>query len=116
MKSLQGLSVLILEDELIISMALEDGLIDAGASVLNASTLEKAVEIIRSSRTIDAAILDVNIHGRPSYEVAQLLEERGIRFVFASGYGETAAPPELGHISVFAKPYDVQAIARELTS
>ena len=27
-----------------------------------------------------------------------LLEERGIRFVFASGYGETAAPPELGQV------------------
>jgi CheY-like chemotaxis protein len=114
--SLHGLSILVLEDEAIIAMALEDSLMAAGAEPLSVSTIEQAFEMIRSGPSIDAAILDVNIHGRSSYDVARLLEERDIRFVFASGYGQTAAPPDLAHILVFTKPYDVQAIGSALTA
>ncbi|MFN3511016.1 response regulator [Tsuneonella troitsensis] len=114
MTGLDGLSILVVEDEVIIAMALEDGLIAAGADPVSASTIEQANEIIHSGRRIDAAILDVNVHGRNSYEIASLLEERGIRFVFASGYGNTAAPPELAHVRVFTKPYDVNAIGAAL--
>lgn len=114
MTGLEGLCILVVEDEVIIAMALEDGLMAAGADPVSASTIEQAHEIILSGRHIDAAILDVNVHGRLSYDVARLLEERGIRFVFASGYGHTAAPAELAHVSVFTKPYDVNAIGKAL--
>ena len=114
MTSLAGMSVLVVEDEVIIAMALEDGLQAAGATPLSAGTIEQAKEIILSGQHIDAAILDVNVHGQLSFGVARLLEERGIRFVFASGYGHTAAPAELAHVSVFTKPYDVNAIGKAL--
>lgn len=116
MTGLTGYSILVVEDEVIIAMALEDQLMESGAFPVTASTLEQARDIIHSSQPIHAAILDVNVHGRTSYDIARLLEDRGIRFVFASGYGDSAAPPELAHVRVFTKPYDIDAISRVLSA
>ena len=37
---------------------------------------------------IDAAILDVNLAGRPSFPVADLLTGHGVPVIFATGYGD----------------------------
>ena len=38
--------------------------------------------------SIDAAVLDVNLSGRPSFPVADILAGQGVAVVFASGYGD----------------------------
>ncbi|HYE50011.1 MAG TPA: two-component system response regulator protein-glutamate methylesterase, partial [Azospirillaceae bacterium] len=35
---------------------------------------------------IDAAVLDVNLRGRTVYAVAEVLTERGVPFLFTTGY------------------------------
>ena len=39
---------------------------------------------------IDLALLDVNVAGEKVFPVAYALEERGIPFLFVTGYGQAA--------------------------
>jgi hypothetical protein len=63
------------------------------------------------------AILDVNLNGRPSFPLADLLADRGITFVFASGYSHLDGLPERWRsVPLVNKPYSraelVAAIAQ----
>ena len=79
--------VLVVEDEMMISMLLEDMLGELGYETVGpASRLESALDMARDA-DVQAAILDVNLHGRPTWPVAEILRERGIPFMFATGYG-----------------------------
>ncbi|HEY0034302.1 MAG TPA: response regulator [Devosia sp.] len=97
--------MLLVEDEAIIAFALEDMLGELGCEIVGpALRLDDAVQLAADA-TIDAAILDVNLNGLRSYPVAEILERRGVRFIFATGYDReglewTGSPAEL-----IAKPY-----------
>jgi DNA-binding response OmpR family regulator len=79
--------ILVVEDEILVAMFLEDLLIGMGHEVVGpASRLATAMEYARDS-AIDFAVLDVNLAGETSFPVAELLRERGVPFVFATGYG-----------------------------
>jgi len=111
--SLAGLTVLLLEDEPIIAMSLEDQLDQAGAMPMVASSIESAEGMLIDHR-FDAAILDINVRGEKSYPVARSLAERGVPFVFASGYGDTLHPDEFASVPTVTKPYDLATIERAL--
>lgn len=111
--SLEDALLLLLEDEPIIAMALEDMLSEAGAQVAVANSLDEAWQRIEGNR-IDAAVLDVNIHGEKSYPVARALLDAGIPFIFASGYGN-AHPAEFASVPTVNKPYDLAQIAAALS-
>ena len=84
---LRGLRVLIVEDEALIASFIEDFLIDLGCDVVGpAMRMKEAVDLAREA-AIDGATLDVNIVGEKIYPVADILTERGIPFVFMTGYG-----------------------------
>ena len=81
------LRILIVEDEMLVAMNVEDMLLDLGHEVAGiASRLAPALQLAGDA-DIDAAILDVNLAGEPSFPVAELLDRRGIPFLFATGYG-----------------------------
>ena len=109
-------NVLVLEDEPIIGFALEDMLIDLGYSaVLVATRLDEAKGYIEAAQ-VDAAILDVNIHGQRSYPIADLLCERRLPYIFASGYGDTEHPERHRLAPTVTKPYSTQDIQAALES
>ncbi len=95
-------------------MAIEDAMLEAGITPVIAGTLERAEALIAGSR-FDAAVLDVNIHGRQSYDVAALLRESGVPFVFASGYGGSTHPRQFDDVPTVGKPYEIAAIAEALS-
>jgi len=107
-----GLRVLIVEDSLLLSLELEQGLIDAGAEVVGcAAEVDEAMGML--SRSFDAAVLDANLNGEAVTPVATALAARGTPFVFATGYADKAAP--LGFDApIVRKPYNVRQIARAL--
>lgn len=112
--ALEGRTILILEDELIIAFALEDLLTGMGATVVLASTLEEADERLADT-AISLAVLDVNVHGRKSYGFAETLAARGVPLIFATGYGNAEHPPQFAAFRTLTKPYNrhqlTQAIA-----
>ncbi|WP_164549365.1 response regulator [Tsuneonella rigui] len=111
--TLAGLKILVVEDEPIIAMVLEELLEDERAIPTVASSLEQADDALVHA-TFDAAILDINVHGQKSYSIAAVLLQRGVPFVFASGYGDTLNPDEFAHVPTVTKPYDLPTITRAL--
>lgn len=113
---LEDKHVLVLEDEPIIGFALEDMLLSMGCpTVLMATRLAEAREII-GARRVDAAILDVNIHGERSYPVADLLAACKLPYIFASGYGDTEHPQQHRSVPTITKPYSSNEIRTALRS
>jgi DNA-binding LytR/AlgR family response regulator len=86
MGALDGLSVLLLEDEFLIALEAEDMLTRMGAARIEiAQDLEAAGRLLAENH-FDVAMLDVNVNGRTSLELAAELKQRGTPVLFATGY------------------------------
>jgi CheY-like chemotaxis protein len=111
---LLGKRILLVEDEPAVAMMVEDMLADLGCEAVGpALRLEEAVELARTA-ALDAAILDVNMGGRDSADVAEALARRAIPFVFATGYGRSGVPGEWAGGIVLQKPYTQAELAEAL--
>ncbi len=110
-----GHRFLLVEDEPIIGFALEDMITQEGALTAFAATEETATRLLNEEE-FDGAVLDVNLHGRQSYDLARAILERGIRLVFATGYGDKAHPDDLAEVPTIPKPYTMEAIANAFGS
>jgi light-regulated signal transduction histidine kinase (bacteriophytochrome) len=111
---LKGLNVLLVEDNMIIAMDGEDALRDLGAEVVTAASVGRAHEAIAIS-TVDLAVLDFNLGHETSLPVADLLAERGIPFLFATGYGDgLELPQRFDHVTLLKKPYSGATLAEAL--
>ncbi|GAA3267429.1 hypothetical protein GCM10020258_37660 [Sphingomonas yabuuchiae] len=86
-RTLSGCHILVAEDEFLIADDLRIELGEADAVVVGpVGTLREALEMARSERRIDGAILDVNLGGDLAYPVADILIERRIPLIFTTGY------------------------------
>jgi|JI10StandDraft_1071094.scaffolds.fasta_scaffold227460_2 CheY-like chemotaxis protein len=85
---LDGMRVLVLEDEALVAMLLEDMLADLGCSTVGPfAELGDATAFVETEpRGMDAAIIDVNVAGQPSYPLAAALAAGGVPFAFSTGY------------------------------
>jgi two-component SAPR family response regulator len=84
----------VVEDDYLVAIALAEMLKAVGANVIGLlSEMQETLSFVEKGNDVDAAILDVDLHGQKSYPVAQALAARRIRFVFATGYGDEALDP-----------------------
>jgi DNA-binding response OmpR family regulator len=91
---LEGLRVLVVEDEFLVATLIEDMLVAAGCVVAGPiPRLSEALDAV-NSRTFDAAVLDVNLAGHRVFPVAEALSRRNVPFVFVTGYGSGVLPGE----------------------
>jgi CheY-like chemotaxis protein len=109
-----GKRVLVVEDELMIRMLLQDMLIDLGHTLAGeAGRLDDAVALARRGE-FDVAILDVNLNGEPISPVVEVLIERGLPFVFATGYGARGVPEPYRTTPTLQKPFQADALAQAI--
>jgi CheY-like chemotaxis protein len=112
--NLAGLKVLVVEDEMLVSMLVEDMLSDLGCTVVGpAAELEEATSLAQNAE-IDLALLDVNLGGKPIFPVADILKARGVPFAFASGYGEAGLSEDHRGAAVLQKPFREADLAKAL--
>jgi CheY-like chemotaxis protein len=84
---LQGLRILVAEDEALISMDIEDMLQDIGCEIVGpVATVDAALAAIRENH-LDGALLDMSLHGERITPAAEELVARGVRFILCTGYG-----------------------------
>ena len=99
------LRILIVEDEMLVAMNIEDMLLALGHEVAGiASRLAPALALAAECE-IDVAMLDVNLAGEPSFAVADILDRRGIPYLFATGYGRDGIAPAYRAAPVLQKPF-----------
>lgn len=109
----EGMRILIVEDSLLLSLELESGLVEAGATVVGQAA-DVAEGLVMAALPMDAAVLDANLNGASVAPVARALEARGIPFIFATGYGDNTAAPQGFSAPFIRKPYDVTQVAAAL--
>ncbi len=106
--AMDGRFVLIVEDHYHIAMDVETTLEEAGARVVGpVATVPAALDIIARTEHLDAAILDINLRGSTSYEIADVLRARGVPVVFVTGYDRSVVPERYVDIPVSGKPFDL---------
>jgi CheY-like chemotaxis protein len=111
-----GRRVLLVEDEAMIAMLVEDTLEDLGHDLARVATrLEEALTAARSE-TIDVAILDLNLGGVLTYPVADVLQARGIPFIFATGYGSSGLKEAYSELPTLQKPFNQEALGHAITA
>jgi CheY-like chemotaxis protein len=115
---LVGLRVLVVEDEAMVAMLIEDFLTDLGCVVVGvAGTLASGLKLARdTSIAIDGAMLDINLGGEKVFPIADVLADRGIPFVFATGYGPEGLAPRFAGHSVITKPFKLEPLRALVTS
>jgi len=97
-----------------IRMLLQDMLADLGHSVAGeAGRIDEAVELAKEGE-FDIAILDVNLNGQPISPVVEILIERGVPFVFATGYGQRGVPEPYRKTPTLQKPFQLDALAQAI--
>ncbi|MCP1167364.1 response regulator [Limimaricola litoreus] len=84
--ALNGLRVLVVEDEMLVCMDLMDMLSELGCIVVGpAARVEQALGIVERE-PIDLAMLDINLGRETSYPIAERLAALGIPYFFSTGY------------------------------
>jgi CheY-like chemotaxis protein len=112
--SLAGLRILVVEDEVLVSLLIEDTLADEQCIVVGPYDRVPAALAAVETETFDVAVLDVNLAGVKVYPVAERLAARGIPFLLLSGYGQSAAPPEHPEWHVCNKPFNPEQLVAQL--
>ncbi len=106
--------VLVVEDEVMVAMYVEDLLTELGFEVVAMATgLDQALPLARGAE-FDFAVLDINLAGEASFPVADVLRERGIPFLFASGYGSKGLIEAYRTATRIQKPFLSQDLARAI--
>jgi DNA-binding response OmpR family regulator len=106
---LRGLRILVVEDNFLMAESVRDLLDECGCETVGpAPRLEVALELARHE-LLDGALLDINLAGEYCFPVARLLRERGVPFMFLTGYDDCSVAfrdaPRL------SKPFDRLEVA-----
>jgi CheY-like chemotaxis protein len=115
-KLLEGLRILVVEDELLTALDLARMIEECGGEVVGpVGRLEQAQELARREQ-IDAAILDVQLDGQTSLALAEELLSRDLPVLLTTGYESDMLPDRLSETARLNKPYsdgDFLRIARQ---
>jgi CheY-like chemotaxis protein len=87
---------------------------DLGCTVAGVAGSLKDALAKAAAQEFDVAILDMNLNGAPATPVAELLTQRGIPFMFLTGYGATGVPEAFKGIPVVQKPFNDADFGRTL--
>jgi DNA-binding response OmpR family regulator len=113
MNELYGRIILVAEKEYSIADDLTQALEKAGADVLGpVGTLDGALSLLEVMDRVDGAVLDINLRDEAVYRVIDVLEARGIPYVFATSDGETAIPDKYKHVPRWTKPFHLKDLAK----
>lgn len=110
-----GMRILMVEDEMVVAMALEDLLRLMGCDVVKAGRLDKALRLAETE-TLDGALLDINVAGDSVYPVAAELDRRGIPFIFMTGYDADRLEGEYSGHAALQKPFQDDEMERMMAA
>lgn len=114
-KEARSLRVLLVDDDILVSMGAADMLLDLGHRVTEVQSGPHALKLLESDAPFDIVVTDYAMPGMNGFELAQRVKERNPRIpiILATGYAELPADRsiEFGHLS---KPYTSKDLAAAL--
>ena len=112
---LQGLSILVVEDEPLIAMDIAETFRDAGAEITITNTKRHAL-ILAEHDGLSSAILDHALKDGDSSALYEMLNKRGIPFMIYSGYEKRPDPAckDAPYLSKPATRMDLVAMMKTL--
>jgi CheY-like chemotaxis protein len=108
--SLAGNRILLVEDEGVTAMLMSDMLAEQGFSVIGPFAGTREAITAAGDKNLHGAVLDVNLRGELIYPVAEVLESRGVPFIFVTGYDPQSIERRFSRIPVLQKPFQRQAL------
>ena len=112
--ALTGTRVLLIEDETLVAMLLEESLAELGCEVVGPVARFEAARTAIKRERFDCALVDIDLHGRPAYPLADLLDARGVPFGFVTGYDKSRLSGKFVRRPVLSKPFDLSQLRRLL--
>jgi DNA-binding response OmpR family regulator len=110
--------VLVVEDELLIALEIEDALRRAGYEVVGLVSTAREAERLAREEPLDAAVLDVSLHGGRAFPIADALVARNVPFVFVTAHSKEVLPERFRDRPFVAKPHSdatlLEALAEAL--
>ncbi len=104
-RPLDGVKILVVEDELLIAMELGNMIQTLGGEVLGpVSTVRAATELLDKTE-VHGAVLDVGLGTENSVSLAERLLSDGVRILLTTGYSDQMLPETLAHAPRLSKPY-----------
>jgi DNA-binding response OmpR family regulator len=110
--SLNGLKVLVVEDDFHLATCTHHALRDAGAEVLGPVGHEDQALALIDSRAPSCALVDINLGQGARFEIADALKARGVPFIFMTGYDDVMIPERFDDIGRMRKPSGFRMLAR----
>jgi CheY-like chemotaxis protein len=106
-----GRRVLVVDDESMIAMVVCAMLEDLGCEVVGPAMDFDAAMALAQTAEFDWAILDLNLNGRTTLPVADILRRRQIPFAFASGHAAGHLGDQFADVAWLEKPFVQEEIA-----
>lgn len=111
---LNGKRIVVVEDDFVLATDICRTLRDLGATVLGpAPTPFYAMHLI-GRKKIDAAVLDVRLHGTTVFEVADMLRDQGVPIIFATASDRQSMPGRFQESPLLEKPIDRKKLVSEI--
>jgi DNA-binding LytR/AlgR family response regulator len=111
----RNLAVLVVEDEFLIADDIAFAFARLGIKTVGpAKTVQRARDLIEGNPHLDGAVLDINLRGELVFVLVDLLRERGVPVIFATGYDQASIPREYRDIPRYEKPLNYQKIVKAL--
>lgn len=109
-KPLADRSILLVEDDIILSTDLAFALTEAGCKAVVPATANAAALSAMVHYIFDAAILDVNVQNEWVFPVANALDAAGIPFLFLTAYSHNSIPAQHRERPFVQKPHHPESL------
>jgi PAS domain S-box-containing protein len=114
-KEVRSLRILLVDDDILVSMGAADMLLDLGHSVTEAQSGAHALKVLETDAPFDIVVTDYAMPGMNGFELAQKIRNGNpkLPIVLATGYAELPADRSIKFVHL-SKPYTSKDLAEAL--
>jgi chemotaxis family two-component system sensor kinase Cph1 len=111
------ISILVVEDENLVAMAITWVIEDAGYSIVGPERSVDTTRQVLARQKINLALLDVNLNGETVFPVSDMLDSIGVPYIFITSSPASSLPERYQSRPLLAKPYsstDLLALIQQM--
>ena len=104
--------VLLVEDEALVGIMIQECLSEFGCQITGPVCSASDALAAAKDGHFDAAILDINLGDGLVYQVAEVLSQRGVPFIFVTGYDSHSVDSRFSEVPILQKPIERQVLQK----